>query len=295
MGTSYDFSIKDTEDAMPVDAGIDGWDAVIQINNVVNRRYAAQTPLSLISRQIDFRGNYERGTLDGDVGFTLTGSTVFPLIDMGGIGSSSNVKNLIIIPTMIGLMVHPETTGTMNTGFTGFIGVRNNGTASTPYALTSAFSLAPQTAALNSTAIGSSSVMPNIAATSPSANNVAQPTATSGAGLGASAGTVALNVPAASNPPKGYYYLCPVNRHWLGHQLGAAGGAPLRGFTALNSVSGNTAFIPDANDPSYVADADVVYASSVSGLNEIVLVGVGTNTARFSIIDLYGMVIPTTG
>lgn len=278
---------------MPVDAGIDGWDAVIQINNVVNRRYAAQTPMSLISRQIDFRGNYDRGTADGDVGFTLASGTVFPLIDMGGIGSSSNVKNLIIIPTMIGLMVHPESTGSMPTTFTGFIGVRNNGTASTPVALTSAFSLAPQAATLNATAVGGSSVMTNLAGTA--ANNVPQPTASTGAGLGATAGSVALNVPAASNPPKGYYYLCPVNRHWLGHQLGTAGGAPLRGFTALNSVSGNTAFIPDGNDPSYLADADVVYASSVSGYNEIVLVGVGANTARFSIIDLYGMVIPTTG
>jgi len=294
MGTSYDFSLKDTEDAMPVDAGIDGWDAVIQINNVVNRRYAAQTPLSLISRQIDFRGNYDRGTTAGNVGFTLDAGTVFPLIDMGGIGSSSNVKNLIIIPTMIGLMVHPESTGTMTLPFTGFIGVRNNGTASTPYALTSAFSLAPQAATLNSTTIGSSLVMPNMAGSA--TNNVPQPTAATGSGLGSSVSTVALNVPPTSEPPKGYYYLCPVNRHWLGHQLGTAGGAPLRGFTALNSISGNTAFIPDANDPSYTADADVVYASSVSGLNEIVLVCVGTsNTARFSIIDLYGMVIPTTG
>jgi hypothetical protein len=62
---------------------------------------------------------------------------------------------------------------------------------------------------------------------------------------------------------------------------------PMRGFTVQNdSIS---PFIPDGG----TTDADIHYASNTS-YNQLVLVANGgTNSARFSIIDLYGIIIPS--
>lgn len=270
MGITYDFSIKDAEDATSVDAGIEGWDAVIQINNVITRRYAASTPMSLISRTVDFTGT---GADAGSGGLQLDTGGSFTLLDVGSLGSSTNAKNLLFIPTMVGLMVHPQTTGVMTSTFAGCIGVKSSLGGATPVALTTAFSLTCMTATLNATSVGSYAAMTNIAGTN---NNMVPVPATA-----ASAAGVASNF-------KGYYYLCPVNKGWLQQPTGnACGGIPMRGFTVQNgSVS---PFIPDGE----LTDADVNYASSNSYSQIVLLATAGTNAARFAIIDLYGIVIPS--
>ncbi len=270
MGIDDVFSIKDAEDATSVDAGIEGWDAIIQINNVITRRYAASTPLSLISRSINFTGvGADAGT--GGIQFDTGGS--FTLLDVGSLGSTTNARNLLFIPTMIGLMVHPQTTGAMSNTFAGCIGVKPSTVPATPVALTAAFSLTCSTATLSGANVGSYAAMTNVSGTN--TNIVPVPTTT-------------LPTAGIASNFKGYYYLCPVNKGWWQHPVGnACGGIPMRGFTIQNgSVS---PFIPDGD----TTDPDVVYASSNSYSSIVLLATAGTNTARFAIIDLYGIVIPS--
>jgi hypothetical protein len=270
MGIEYDFSIKDAEDAASVDAGVEGWDAVIQINNVISRRYAASTPISLISRTIDFRGT---GTDGGTGGLQLDTGGLFTLLDVGSIGSTTKAKNLLFIPTMVGLMVHPQTTGTMVSAFGGSIAVRNSGTGSTAL-LTASFSLTCSAATLNNTTVGGLTPMTNITGTAASVI-VPVPTTT-------------LPTAGAASSFKGYYYLCPVNKGWWQHPVGnVCGGSPMRGFTIQNSSI--SPFIPDGD----LTDPDVNYASSNTYSQIVLQANAGTNTARFSIIDLYGIIIPS--
>lgn len=270
MGIIYDFSIKDAEDATSVDAGIEGWDAVIQINNVITRRYAASTPMSLISRAVDFTGT---GADQGQGGLQFGTDGVFSLLDVGSLSLSTNAKNLLFIPTMVGLMVHPQTNGIMNNAFAGCIGVKPSSTLGNPVALTTAFSLTCMNATLNASNVGSYAAMTNVAGTN--TNMVPVPTTT------ASSAGVASNF-------KGYYYLCPVNKGWLQQPTGnACGGIPMRGFTIQNNEI--SPFIPDGD----LFDADVNYASSNTYGQIVLLATAGTNTARFAIIDLYGIIIPS--
>ena len=101
---------------------------------------------------------------------------------------------------------------------------------------------------------------------------------------------VNTNVPTAgvASNRKGYYYLCPVNKGWWTQSNGFnIGGLPMRGFTIQNT--GISPFIPDGD----LNDADIVYASN-SSYNQIGLIAnAGTNTARFAIVDLYGIIIPS--
>ena len=284
MGIEYDFSIKDAEDAISVDAGVEGWDAIIQINNVITRRYAASTPLSLISRSIDFRGTTEVG---GTVGLQLDGGGLFTLLDVGSIGSTSKAKNLLFIPTMVGLMVHPQspTVTAMSTNFAGCIAVRNGNTQGTPVALTSAFSLTCSAGAATTGNVGTFVPMSNIVGT----NTGVIPVPTNATNVaGVTPANHNLLVAGAASSFKGYYYLCPVNKGWWTQSNGFnTGGSPMRGFTIQNSSI--SPFIPDGD----IGDADVIYASSNTYTQILLQATVGTNGARFSIIDLYGIIIPS--
>ena len=278
MGIEYDFSIKDAEDAISVDAGIEGWDAIIQINNVISRRYAASTPLSLISRSIDFRGT---GADFGSGGLQLDTGGSYPLLDIGSLLSTSKARNLLFIPTMVGLMVHPQTTGAMTAAFAGCITVRNGSTLGTPVALTAAFSLTCSSVTLNNTNVGGFVPMTNITGTAALVNVPLPSTATASV-------TNLLTAGIASNR-KGYYYLCPVNRGWWTQQNGNdTGGVPMRGFTIQND-----AFSPFIPDGDLVNDPDVNYASSGTYSQISLQATAGSNSARFSIIDLYGIIIPS--
>ena len=279
MGIEYDFSIKDAEDAISVDAGIEGWDAIIQINNVISRRYAASTPLSLISRSIDFRGT---GADFGSGGLQLDTGGSYPLLDIGSLLSTSKARNLLFIPTMVGLMVHPQTTGAMSSTFAGCITVKNgNVGGATAAALTPAFSLTCSVVTLNNTNVGGFVPMTNITGTAALVNVPLPSTATASV-------TNLLTAGIASNR-KGYYYLCPVNRGWWTQQNGNdTGGVPMRGFTIQNDTF--SPFIPDGD---LVNDPDVNYASSGTYSQILLQATAGTNGARFSIIDLYGIIIPS--
>lgn len=273
MGTQYDFSIKDAEDAPSVNAGIEGWDAVVQINNVISRRYAASTPMSLISRQIDFTGT---GVDGGTGGIQLDTNGYLPLLDIGSLSGTSNAKNLLFIPTMVGLMIHPQTGGAMGVTFSASIVVR---TASNQTALlTSSFPLTP------------SASTPDTA----SFNNVAPMSTPNGQSSGVHPQPTSVpNAPVnSSGIRRGYYYLCPINKGWLQHSGGnVCGGVPLRGFTIQNSSI--SPFLPDGD----TADADISYAGLLPftqiGLLANGTSGTATNTARFAIVDLYGIIIPS--
>ena len=271
MGTQYNFSVKDAEDAPSVDAGIEGWDAVIQINNVVSRRYAASTPMSLISRIVDFRGTNVDG---GTGGIQLGTSGYLPLLDIGSLSSgTSNAKNLLFIPTMVGLMVHPQTTGAMSNTFAGSIAVKS-ASGSITALLTSSFPLTPSASSLSSASINGVNTMNLV-----SNNNfgvIVQPTSAALPGLG------------LGSSRKGYYYLCPINRGWLQHSVGnACGGMPLRGFTIQNdSIS---PFIPDGA----TGNTDIPYAGFAPFTQIGLIANGGTNDARFAIVDLYGIIIPS--
>ena len=161
----------------------------------------------------------------------------------------------------------------MSATFAGCIGVKSTSSFADPVALTTAFSLTCMNTALNGSNVGSYAAMTNVAGTN--ANMVPVPATT------ASAAGQASNF-------KGYYYLCPVNKGWWQQPTGnACGGIPMRGFTVQNGST--SPFIPDGD----LTDADVNYASS-NLYNQIVLLATaGTNSARFAIIDLYGIVIPS--
>jgi hypothetical protein len=274
MGTQYDFSIKDAEDALSVDAGIEGWDAVVQINNVITRRYASSTPMSLISRLVDFRGTSVDG---GNGGIQLDTSGYLPLLDIGSLSSgTSNARNLLFIPTMVGLMLHPQTGGAMGITFSASIVVR---TASNQTALlTSSFPLTPSASTPDTASFNG--VNPMGTPNGQSSGVFPQPT---------SVPTAPIN---GAGIRRGYYYLCPINKGWLQHSGGnVCGGVPLRGFTIQNSSI--SPFIPDGD----TADADISYAGSLPfrqiGLLANGTGGTATNTARFAIVDLYGIIIPS--
>lgn len=283
MGIEYDFSIKDAEDAISVDAGIEGWDAIIQINNVISRRYAASTPLSLISRSIDFRGT---GTDAGTGGLQLDTGGSYPLLDIGSLLSTTKARNLLFIPTMVGLMVHPQTTGAMSAAFAGCITVKNgNVGGATAAALTSAFSLTCSVTTPNTASVGGFVPMINIVGSNTGV--VPLPSTATNVVGGTAANHNLLTAGIASNR-KGYYYLCPVNRGWWTQSNGNdTGGVPMRGFTIQND-----AFSPFIPDGDLTAPA-VVYASSGTYSQILLQATAGTNTARFSIIDLYGIIIPS--
>lgn len=277
MGTQYNFSVKDAEDAPSVNAGIEGWDAVVQINNVISRRYAASTPMSLISRIVDFRGSSESGAASGFSGIQLDTNGYLPLLDIGSLGSgTSNAKNLLFIPTMVGLMIHPQTTGVMGITFSASIVVRT--TSNQTALLTSSFPLNP------------SASTPDTA----SFNGVAPMSTPNGqaSGVHPQPTSVPIAPTQSAGIRRGYYYLCPINKGWLQHSGGnVCGGVPLRGFTIQNSSI--SPFIPDDD----TADADISYAGLLPftqiGLLANGLSGTATNTARFAIVDLYGIIIPS--
>jgi hypothetical protein len=62
---------------------------------------------------------------------------------------------------------------------------------------------------------------------------------------------------------------------------------PLRGFTVQNSSI--SPFIPDDE----TSDTDIHYAAFLPFTQIGLLATGGTNTARFAIVDLYGMIIPS--
>jgi hypothetical protein len=197
---------------------------------------------------------------------------VISLLDIGSLGTTSKATNLLFVPTMVGLMVHPQTDGAMTNAFAASIGVRNSNTGSTAL-LTASFSLSCSAHSLSTAAINGVSPLTTVSGSNPGVVQI--PTTTLPA------------VGVASNR-KGYYYLCPVNKGWWQQPDGNfIGGMPMRGFTVQNdSIS---PFIPDGG----TTDADIHYASNTS-YNQLVLVANGgTNSARFSIIDLYGIIIPS--
>lgn len=275
MGITYDFSIKDTEDATPVDAGIEGWDAIIQINEVVTRRYAAQGPFSLLSRQTDFRGSSESGNAFGlSITAGIASDKGLDLLDIGSITGPSNASKLLFIPTMIGLMIHPLNSATMNSGFSGYLSVQN-GTAGTPNALTTAFPLAPPNATLANTIDGMAQMPPT---TGSAASLVTNPTS--------------ATAPSTNNAWPGYYYFCPIVRGLFpDHAATGRAGTPLRGYTVQNTAA-TSPFYPDGT-----AAAGIKYAST-SNYTKIKLhavTGAGaSDSVKFAIVDLYGMIIPGT-
>jgi hypothetical protein len=365
MGVQYDFSIKDTEDALPVDAGIDGWDAIIQINSVTSRRLAAQTPTSLISRLVDFRGGTENGTGVGTEGYALASAGTISLLTAD---ASSLTKDLMFVPTMVGLMIHPSSSGAMSSDFTGCIVVRNTGTVpQTSRALTPAFSLVPSVVALNAANVGTytaledavpvanTPTMSAVATASPAVTSVYQSlnitvnattnvfTASATHNLSSghvvqfkstanlpsplqantnyfviatnltttafsvsttlngtavdvtTAGTGTVSFVNMTNNYAGYYYLCPVNKGWWQYSAGNnCGGTPLRGIN-LRSFS-TSPFIPDAATTTANPTYRYTTPNSITNpLVEIVLAhAAGTNTCRFAVVDLYGMMIPGT-
>ena len=271
MGTQYNFSVKDAEDAPSVDAGIEGWDAVVQINNVISRRYAASTPMSLISRIVDFRGvNVDGGT----GGIQLEANGYLPLLDIGSLSSgTSNARNLLFIPTMVGLMVHPQSDGAMSNTFAGSIAVKSASGTITAL-LTSSFPLTPSASSFSSTTvINGINTMNTVSNNNPGV--IVQPTTT-------------LPSVGVGSARKGYYYLCPINKGWLQHSVGnACGGVPLRGFTIQNnSIS---PFLPDG----VTGDTDIHYAGFAPFTQIGLIANGGTNDARFAIVDLYGIIIPS--
>ena len=271
-GYSTQFTVVDSLDAQPVNAAIAGWDAVAHSADTITRRYAQSTPFSLISRRIDFRSAAEGG-------LSSLLCTVASQIPLYTFGSGSNASSIMVIPTMVGLMIHPNS-ASVPTAMTGCLIISG---ALSPAAgernITDVFSL--QSSGTYSNTVVSSGINGGAIAT----------TALGAAGSVVRQGAAgSATVPATLAGIRGHYYLCPINRGFLGVGLGATtanlGGCPLRGMAKLDAAGG---FVGDG---ALVANHTYMTTTTYDTISLYNIAG-GGNVAM-SIIDLYGMIIPST-
>ena len=269
MGISYTSSIKDTEDAPPFDAGIAGWDALVQRNDVLTRRYACQSPFALISRTANFTG-----TNEGTGGTLLGVSSPHTLLDISSTVSRS--RNLMYIPTMVGLMVHPQSPNTVAATDTAYITVVP--TTGAERAFTTEFSIAASTSSPANTTVQGNAPLPRFGAGT-------TPTTTD---LTTMIPQVTAQTRAAAVP--GYYYFCPINSGLFPSPSASnnSGSAHFRGFTVLNGTG--SAFLPGAP----VAADNIRYAPPINiTINSLRLRKTGSDVS-FAVIDLFGLIIPGT-
>lgn len=131
MPSNYNESLKTVYENTSFDAGSDGWDANIQLNNVKTRRIAASSPFSLIARVSNF-------TAAGQAWNSNT--RYIPMMDLTG-----NTARLMFVPTAIGYIQHSGTAYNA-IGDRAVIAVSNTaaGAGSAQYYATShAFAIAP--------------------------------------------------------------------------------------------------------------------------------------------------------
>lgn len=322
MGQSYDESVKTIYEAQSFDAGIDGWDGIIQYNNVRNRRYAMQSPFSLIARKMNFEGGIDFSAVAREQ----------VMLDLSG-----QTANLMFIPTMVGLMLHPLG---VSAGFTApsieadrmCISVSNSMSMNTEMAVTADFCIAPSGMVAAST--------PTSTVVTTGGANV-QPTA---GVLPSSLGSTTILTPQLRSPnttafttitqasiesvygaaKAGFYYMCPIQTLMgvetsLRGQLTAAGVATTVSTTSLIAVleaamgytatavsdppnlvtvtrpSGQFRAITlqsnSANSPFFpTGTTDVPYASTAT-FNRLGLWSTGSKSMKFALVDIYGMVV----